>query len=382
MKKIFYFLIPIIVIALLAFSNHCKNESTTNIIKEKDTFYLTLTFAGDIMGHDEQITGAYNDTLKKYNYDSCFRFIKPYIQQCDIAIANLEVVLGIKPYTGYPAFSSPTELAIASKNAGFDYLLTANNHCLDRGKRGLEKTISLLDSLTIIHTGTFRNQTERDSLYPLIIIKNNIKIALLNYTYGTNGIQVDSPNIVNYIDTIQIAKDLNKAKLLHPDFIITTLHWGLEYENLQNKNQEKLAAFIFKNGSDAIIGSHPHVVQPIFYKKDSISITQPIVYSLGNYISNQRARYKDGGIMIELKLMKTDSTKSIQDINYMPTWVNRYLVGKKYKFEILPVALYEKDSCITKIDKTAIDKITLFSTDTREHLKNVKENKFLEYNKK
>ncbi len=183
---------------------HRKSESTN----EK----ISLLFIGDIMGHDEQIWSAENRESHTYSYDTVFSYIRDEISEADIAIANFEVTLAGSPYTGYPAFSSPAELAVACKKAGIDYMVTANNHAADRGKRGIISTINKLDSLGIPHTGTFLNSAQRDSLYPVIIEKNGISLALLNYTYGTNGITVPVPAIVNMLDKNLIAQGSRKSQ--------------------------------------------------------------------------------------------------------------------------------------------------------------------------
>ena len=170
----------------------------------------SLYFAGDAMQHIAQIESAHQAD-GSYSYSNCFTLVKEQISEANLAICNLEVTLGGKPYRGYPQFSAPDEFAIALKDAGFDIMLTANNHCLDRGSKGLIRTLDILDSLGIAHVGTYRNQEERDSLYPYITTTNGIRCAILNYTYGTNGITVNPPCIVNYIDTTQILKDINKA---------------------------------------------------------------------------------------------------------------------------------------------------------------------------
>jgi len=278
---------------------------------------LTLLFAGDIMGHDTQIESARQMGDGAYDYSSCFRYVEPYIAAADIAIGNLEVTFAGPPYKGYPAFSSPDALATAIREAGFDILVNANNHAIDRGKPGLERTLDVLDSVGIIQTGVFRDAAGRRSAYPLIVEKNNIRLALLNYTYGTNGIRVTPPNIVNYIDTAQVRKDLEKAATARPDFTIVLMHWGLEYERTENKQQQELAEFLLAQGADAIIGSHPHVVQPIRLYDDKL-----VVYSKGNMISNQRKRYTDGGILVDITLEKTDRTR-LKSYSYLPTWVHK-----------------------------------------------------------
>jgi poly-gamma-glutamate synthesis protein (capsule biosynthesis protein) len=342
-----------------------------------DTARLSLVFAGDIMGHDEQITGAWDATLGGYNYEPTFRYVKSYIEQADIAIANFEVTLSGPPYKGYPQFSSPDALAVAARDAGFDIFLQANNHALDGGKSGFKRTLLMLDSLNIIHTGTFRDSTDRRENYPLIIEKKGIRIALLNYTYSTNGIVIQKPLLINRIDTARIRKDFSKARLAKPDFIIVTIHWGEEYQRLENQNQRKLASYILNLGADAIIGSHPHVVQPIksFPGVDSTE-NKIVVYSLGNFVSNQRAQYKDGGILVELNLLKTRNAATIENFNYTPTWVYRNDLPGKSTFYILPVSFYESNTVFFSFKDHDRYKISQFAKDTREHLKNIQENMF------
>lgn len=310
----------------------------------QDTTRLSLLFLGDIMQHDSQIKDAYNVTTKQYDYAPCFQFVKPYIQSVDVAIGNLEVTLAGPPYKGYPQFSSPDNLALTLKDIGMDVLVTANNHSLDRGKKGVERTILMLDSLQILHTGTFRDTVERMNDYPLIFEQKGFKLALLNYTYGTNGIRVTKPNVVNRIDTAVIRRDIVKAKESQPDAIIVFMHWGLEYQSLASKEQKRLAEFCFQLGTKLVIGAHPHVLQPMEWRKAE---DQLVVYSLGNFVSGQRDRYKNGGAMLKVNLMKTirDSvaTTSIDSAGYILEWVYRTAdAGRNYY--ILPIPSFENDS--------------------------------------
>lgn len=361
---------------ILILKVNAQAQDTTGI---SDSSSMVMVIAGDIMGHDGQISGAYVDSTGKYNYEPTFRHIKDYFSEADIAIANLEVTLAGKPFKGYPQFSSPDELAIAARDAGVDIMLTANNHSLDRGAKGLTRTISVLDSLNLAYTGTFLSQKDRDTNYPLIFEKNNIKVALLNYTYGTNGLKVNSPFIVNRIDTATIRKDLLKAKVANPDFICVTIHWGLEYKREENVKQQRLAKFMFEHGAHAIVGSHPHVVQPIKYVDvplgDSI-VKRPVYYSLGNFVSNQRAQYKDGGIVAELHLSKKGSVTNLDAISYLPYWVYREDKNKKSTFYVVPVAKYEFDSTIVNFNESSLYRFNRFKNDTRTHLKGVPESDF------
>jgi len=346
----------------------------------KDTSRLSIVFAGDIMGHDEQINGAWDSATLTYNYEPTYRYIKPFIEHADLAVANLEVTLGGPPYKGYPEFSSPDAIAQAAKDAGFDIFIQANNHALDRGKTGFIRTLAVLDSMNIIHTGTFADAESRSVNYPLIVEKNNIRLALLNYTYGTNGLEIPKPFIINRIDTSQISKDLEKARAGNSDFVIVTIHWGLEYERFENQQQKDLAAFLFNHGADAVIGSHPHVVQPVdmYFNADSL-LSKVVVFSLGNFVSNQRAQYKDGGIVFGLDLVKSDSNTTMEKISYLPYWVYREDASGRSTFFVLPVGYYEKNSDSLILKDYDRYKIARFSEDTREHLRNVPENRF--YNK-
>ncbi len=349
------------------------------IFSQEDTSRLKLVFAGDLMGHDEQITGAWNATLNNYDYEPTFRYVKPYVEKADIALINLEVTLAGSPYKGYPQFSSPDALALAAKNAGFDVFIQANNHALDRGRKGFERTLTMLDSFRIIRTGAFRDSVERATYYPLIMEKNGIRIALLNYTYGTNGLTITKPFIINRIDTAVIRRDLIKAKTAEPDFIIVTIHWGEEYQRFENRSQQNLARFMLKHGADAIIGSHPHVVQPVkVYSNSDSTKNNIVVFSQGNFVSNQRAQYKDGGIMVELTLRKSADTTVVEEFNYMPAWVFRDDLPGKSTFYVLPVMFYENNMSFFNFSEHNKTKIRQFASDTRNHLKNINENTFFE----
>jgi len=344
---------------------------------EEDTSRIKLVFAGDIMGHDTQINAAYDKDSGRYDYHECFRLIKPYLEEADIAIGNLEVTLAGSPYKGYPQFSSPDALADAIREAGFDVLVNANNHALDRGQDGLERTLNVLSDKGLIATGSFQSKDNRDLQYPLLIEKNNIMLAILNYTYGTNGLKADTPNIVNRIDTLLIQDDIQKVKTVEPDFIIACIHWGREYERDEHTSQKDLAEFFFRQGVDAIIGSHPHVVQPVklYYPQKDSSRYNLVVYSLGNLVSNQRDRYRDGGILFELNLAKTEQT-IIRDFSYTPVWVNKPEVNGKTIFQLVPGGISQTSIDSLNISKTNLEKFIEFYDDTKEHLKDIPENPF------
>jgi poly-gamma-glutamate capsule biosynthesis protein CapA/YwtB (metallophosphatase superfamily) len=303
---------------------------------------ISLLFIGDIMGHDEQIWSAENRETHTFNYDEVFKYIRPVISEADVAIANFEVTLAGPPYMGYPQFSSPAALAAACRNAGIDYMVTANNHSADRGRNGIISTINKLDSMSIPHTGTFLNSASRDSLSPLMINRNGISIALLNYTYGTNGIKVPEPVIVNMLDRDRITNDVKKAKTKNPDVIILFFHWGTEYDTIPGKSQTDLAEYFFSIGVDMVIGSHPHVLQKMVWLRDPVKgKDRAVIYSLGNFISNQRKPKTDGGSVVRIELTKEGGATRISTAGYYLTWVYTPIEKYRKKFFILPCSEFE-----------------------------------------
>ena len=334
----------------------------------QDTTRLSLMFIGDIMQHDSQIQSAYNPHTGKYAYDTCFHFISRYFRMADITVGNLELTFGGKPYRGYPQFSAPDELAVALKKAGIDVLVTANNHSVDRRRKGLERTIRVLDSLNLLHTGTFRDTVERLNDYPLMLQANGITVALLNYTYGTNGIPVTRPNVVNLIDTAVISRDLKEARQRSPDAIIVFMHWGNEYQTQPTPWQRELASFCFKRGASIVVGAHPHVLQPI-YQMDAQN--RLVAYSLGNFISGQRDHPRDGAASLWIDLMKVYTNDSsftrIGDTRYLLHWVYRSPLPNR-RYVVLPVPDFETDTTFFRTDPVAKEAFQKFIAFARKLL--------------
>ena len=335
-------------------------------IQAQDTTRLSMIFLGDIMQHDSQIADAFDKRTGAYDYRPCFKYIKPYIQAADFAVGNLEVTLAGKPYKGYPQFSAPDELLVALKDLGLDVIVTANNHSVDRGKSGVERTITMLDSFNIAHTGTFRTMMEKDNTHPLIVERQGFKLAILNYTYGTNGLPVKKPNVVNMIDTASIRMDIQKAVSLNPDMIIVFPHWGLEYQSLPSKDQKAITELCFKYGAHMVIGSHPHVVQPMEWRKQK---NQLVAYSLGNFVSGQRKRYTDGGALIRIELEKVtfndqSSLTQIDTAGYILEWVYRTNDANR-DYYVFPVPGVEADQDAFPMDADSKEAFKTFVSDSR-----------------
>ncbi|MBO7410606.1 MAG: CapA family protein [Ottowia sp.] len=298
---------------------------------------VTLLFAGDLMQHDGQIKAA-RTADGGYDYSDVFARVAPEIKRHDIAVANLEVTLAGPPYKGYPNFSAPDEYMHAAVDAGFNVLLTANTHCCDTRGKGLRRTIEQMDARRVQHLGTYLNLEERQRKYPLIIECNNIRIALLNFTYGTNGMPIPAPFVVNLEDSRQIAKDIADAQASGADVIIAFPHWGIEYALLPSAEQRKRAAWLLEKGVHHIIGSHPHVVQPFEVTTDENGEPHLTVFSLGNYVSNMTRPNTDGGAMVTMTLTKKDGKTTMSDCGYSLFWVSRPATSKQKNFRIYPAS--------------------------------------------
>lgn len=288
------------------------------------------------MQHQAQIDAA-RRADGSYDYSHCFSLVGEHISSADIAIGNLEVTLGGPPYRGYPQFSAPDEYLYALREVGFDILATANNHSLDRHRRGLERTLTLIDSIGLQAVGTYRDEADRTQRYPLIVEKNGVRIALLCATYGTNGIATTPPNIVNSLSRDELAADIRAARALKPDVVIALVHWGNEYQRQPSTEQRSLAQWLIGQGVDHIIGSHPHVVQPVELIAHADHPTHhAVVYSLGNYVSNMSIAHGDVGLAVELTLEKIGPATRLKEIAYDFVWTERAALSRRGDFRIIP----------------------------------------------
>lgn len=269
-----------------------------------------LLFVGDAMQHQAQLDQALSEGGgTRYDYSDCFTLLAPAVTEADYAVVNLEVPLGGGPvYRGYPCFSAPDSYAEALRDAGFDLFLTANNHCLDSGDKAARRTLTALDRLGIDHIGTYSDKAQRDTLVPFIKDINGIRIGFLNYTYGTNGIEPRDGMEVALINRRKMQSEIDATRKAGAEMICVTMHWGIEYVLHENRTQRDLADFLVGQGVDLIIGSHPHVIQPMKVihndkeKKDVL-----VVYSLGNLISNMKTTDTRGGALVKVRVER-DST--------------------------------------------------------------------------
>lgn len=301
--------------------------------------FVELLFVGDAMQHQAQLDRAREiGGGKSYDYSGCFVDIAPEIQAADYAVCNLEVPLGGGPdYSGFPHFSAPDAYAKALKDAGFDLFLTANNHCLDRGDKAARRTLTALENIGVDYAGTFHDGADREAKVPLIKDINGIKFGFLNYTYGTNGIEPKAGAEVALIDKDMMAREIRKTREAGAEIIVVAMHWGLEYMMLPTKNQEDLADFLIDNGVDMIIGSHPHVVQPMkVVHNDREDKDVLVVYSLGNFLSNMRTADTRGGALVRARVIRDENGKAkFKDADY-DTFMTAKPSGGKTNFRVIP----------------------------------------------
>ena len=302
-----------------------------------------MLFGGDVMQHLPQVEAARSG--EGFDYTPVFAALAPRMHAADLAVVNLETTLTRSGrYTGYPLFRSPAELADALRGAGVDVALFANNHCCDGGAEGIRTTIRELDRCGIRHTGVFADSADYRRNHPLRIEHCGLRIALVNYTYGTNGMPVPAGSVVNRIDTVRMAADLAAVRREGADFIVACMHWGNEYERRENASQRTLAAFLRRHGADVVVGGHPHVVQP--WQADS---THVVLYSLGNLVSNQRRRYTDGGLVARIEALRYPDGRRSYRLEPLPVWVAlpryRILPPEAADTAVLPdaYALFRRD---------------------------------------
>ena len=321
-----------------------ENKTNNNSEETPTDTTFTLTAIGDIMCHNTQYIDAYNDETGEYDFSYVFDDISLYTKTADICVGNLETTFAGEDvgYSSYPTFNTPDSLAYELKDIGVDVLSTAGNHALDKGFNGLSRTIDVLNDADISHLGTYKTKEEQDKT--LIKYVKGIKIAFVNFAYGTNGIPIpsDKPYCVNLIDENLMKEQIDMAKQEDPDIIIACMHWGTEYKTTPNSTQEQLADFLFKNGVDIILGTHPHVLEPM--EKRTVTLDDGttkdgfVIYSLGNFIADQNAEYTRDSIILNIDITKhADGKITIDNYEYVPIYMYKDTSKKKQKMKLLDI---------------------------------------------
>lgn len=344
--------------------NDEQESNVEEVIKDEENkeSFVTLKMVGDVLLHTPvSDSGKMSDG--SYNYDHLFKNVKEDISSADIALVNQEVILGGTEMglSGYPAFNGAYEVGDSIVNAGFDVVLHATNHAIDRGKNGLINCLDFWESKypDIAILGINRTKEQQDTVF--IMEKNGIKIAILNYTYGTNGIAMpdDMPFAVNLIDKNKIARDIEIAEA-NADITIVCPHWGIEYTHTENLNQTELATYFAELGADVIIGTHPHVIQPVKWVEASNGNKALVYYSIGNFINctseygNTVADRMVGAIANVTIKKASDGSVIISDYSVTPL-VTQMLFGiaeiTTYKLEDYNQELASKNEVITRDER-------------------------------
>ena len=296
--------------------------SEDNQIEEPDSMQIVMV--GDMLMHDKIIeSGKQEDGT--YNFDHLFTHVAEFISAADLAIVNQETIMGGDRfgYTGYPSFNSPYALADAEVKAGFDVLLLATNHTLDKGKQGVLNCMEYLDTTypELGYVGINHSQEEQDTnIYTYE--ENGITVAILNYTYGTNGIPLpsDMPYIVNLLDEDKVRADIRKAEEI-ADFTIVCPHWGTEYLLEADSSQQKWANIFLEEGVDLVLGAHPHVIEPIEWLTDENGNEMLVYYSLGNFVNGTSSTGHGvtnrmvGGIA-DVTIQRNEETGEVEIVKY------------------------------------------------------------------
>ena len=325
-----------------------SNKNTKQDTAEPITF--TLTSLGDTLCHNTQYWDAYNSKIDEYDFSYVYEDIKNYTLSSDITIGSLETTFAGKEkgYSNYPTFNTPDSLATALKDIGVDVVSLAGNHALDYGYTGLCRTIDVFNNIGLSHLGTYKTAEDQEKI--LIKDVKGVKIAFINYTYGTNGIPLPSGKdfCVNLIDKDFIKKQINQAKEQNVDMIVACMHWGTEYRTTANSEQKYLANFLFENGVDVILGNHPHVLEPMEKKtitlQDGTTKDVFVVYALGNFTADQRDEITRDSAILNLTITKNSDGKiSIDKVNYVPIYMYKNTNVSTHKFKILDIEKTIKD---------------------------------------
>ncbi len=303
-------------------TENVTEKATDSDSSSNERVDINLMMIGDILAHEGVYnSGKYPDGT--YNYDHLFTHIKDDIAACDISIVNQEVVLGGVELglSGYPCFNSPTELGDALVTAGFNVVCHATNHALDKGAKGLDNTMNFWKEKhpEIAILGIHQTQEDYDNNNVYFYKKDGVTIAILNYTYGTNGIPLPSGReyMVNLLDEAKIEKDLEYAHA-NADFVIVCPHWGTEYVYKPDSSQKYWAQFFADHNVDLVIGTHPHVIEPVEWVKGADGNFTLVYYSLGNFVSNQDRIPRMLGAMAKVTITKKNGLTYISNYGVEP----------------------------------------------------------------
>lgn len=293
---------------------------------------LRIRAVGDLMMHGRQLKNG--KTEGGFDFSTYFAQISYEIKAADLAIGNLEAPIGTDNFSGYPRFNAPAAYVKVIQEAGFDAVSLANNHIFDNGIKGLLSTTEHLRAFGLLYEGA---GSKEELGTPLIIEKNGIKLALLAYAQSTNTRPKDADSHINMLRKETVERDILLARQSGADFILAFVHWGSEYTSKPSSFQIQWAQTLADAGVDAILGCHPHVLQPIATVTASDGRAVFCAYSMGNFMSNQPDFPRYVGAIVELVIEKDAVTGkcNIKQSGFIPTWICRYTNKGRSEYRVL-----------------------------------------------
>ena len=340
--------------------NNVEKNDMSKSVKNVKAKKMSLVAVGDCLIHGAVYMDA-KTGVDTYDFSKMIELVKPMIQNYDLKYYNQETIIGGKnlKVSHYPRFNSPDEIGDNMVDLGFNMISLANNHTLDKGEEGILYSNNYWKGKNVITAGTYSSQEERDNVK--IYEKNGIKYAFLAYTTTTNGLSVPSGKeyLVNVYSQDQAKKDIDSIKN-KVDVIIVSMHWGEEYVFDPTNSQKEIALYLSKLGVNLIIGSHPHVIQPVGYVNDTL-----VIYSLGNFLSGQRSMGIDKtiGLMIGMDIVVKNNKVTFENINksllytYSTTYDTNY---KVYPFKDLDNSILNDYESLEKEYMNIVDKEVIY----------------------
>ncbi|MDR1649336.1 MAG: CapA family protein [Synergistaceae bacterium] len=309
---------------------------------------LRLLFVGDVMAHKEQLESAQRAD-GEWDFTPQFRRVKPLFRLEGegrggvLVTGNLETVFAGKKsgFAGYPSFNTPDDLADALTDLGVDVLTLANNHILDRGPSGVKRTVKVLDHAGILWTGVTAEGDEIDADDEILTAESaGLKVAFVNYSYGSNRLPASSDVHLNTLSDAAVTRGLSRARLSSADVVVACFHWGNEYQTAPTKRQRAQAALAAANGADLVIGTHPHVLQPVevLASSDNDPVARRVTaYSLGNFVSYQRTPPRERSVVlaVDVEQAAEDSKARIARVSIAPVWVSARRANGRRLIEVV-----------------------------------------------
>lgn len=371
-KRILILILTLLLITIIAVSipklttkKRVTKEKSKDIKEDVKTTKISMLMVGDALLHGSVYRDAYKNG--KYDFSSQLELIEPIVKNYDLAFYNQETILGGTELglSDYPTFNSPWEFGDNMLDIGFNIVNLATNHTMDRGEKAILKSCEYWNQKkdSVLFAGSYCNEKDRDEIK--IFEKNGIKYTMLSYTYGTNGIKVPEGKeyLVNIYSDDKAKEDIEKVRD-KVDLLLISMHWGIEYQTEPTAEQKRQAEYLSDLGADIIIGTHPHIIEPVTYIDNTL-----VIYSLGNFISAQSTN-NDYNTMVELmttvdvvkETKGKESTIKLENLNNELLY-NYYTKGngRWYNFKVVPFSqmntdynpdykrLYDKYSKIVKL---------------------------------